>query len=176
MLTYEAALILPVPEAEPFVDQLRAEHDPSAAVGVPAHITVNYPFVPGVGPGERRLAELSRLFAGSHPFSFHLTRVERFPEVVYLAPEPVEPLVALIERVAQQYPDSPPYGGQYDTIVPHLTVAQSDNPEELREVEQRLAEIFQGVLPLSTMAKAVWLMDDRDGQWKRRREFVLGSP
>ena len=38
------ALIVEVPEAEPAVGALRLEHDRSAARGVPAHITILFPF------------------------------------------------------------------------------------------------------------------------------------
>ncbi|MGA9531794.1 MAG: 2'-5' RNA ligase family protein [Anaerolineales bacterium] len=174
-ITYEAALVLLVPEAEPLVGPLRAKYDPVLPMGVPAHITINYPFLPGVEPSQQRLAELARLVGGSDPFPFNLTRLARFPDVVYLEPEPAEPFVALIERVADRFPDSPPFGGEFKTIVPHLTVAQSDDLEELLEVERKLREISRGVLPISAIAKSVWLMDDRNGRWERRREFPLGG-
>ena len=42
----ESALIIAVPEAEPLVKALRERFDWSAAQGVPAHITILYPFIP----------------------------------------------------------------------------------------------------------------------------------
>jgi hypothetical protein len=45
----QSALLLPVPAAEAAVGPYRALLDPSARDGVPAHITVLYPFLPG-GP------------------------------------------------------------------------------------------------------------------------------
>ena len=42
----ETALVVEVPEAEPLVSQWRAQHDWSAQRGVPAHITILYPFAP----------------------------------------------------------------------------------------------------------------------------------
>ena len=45
--SYESALVVLVPEAEAIVGRLRQRYDPSAAVGMPAHITLNYPFLPG---------------------------------------------------------------------------------------------------------------------------------
>lgn len=44
----ETAVLLRVPEAEPLVREWRAKGDPSAAHGVPAHVTLLYPFVPSV--------------------------------------------------------------------------------------------------------------------------------
>ena len=42
----ETALVIAVPEAEPLVSDWRAQHDWSAQRGVPAHITLLYPFAP----------------------------------------------------------------------------------------------------------------------------------
>jgi len=41
-----SALIVPVPEVERLVGRYRAALDPAAAWGVPAHVTVVYPFLP----------------------------------------------------------------------------------------------------------------------------------
>ena len=42
----ESAVLVPVPEAERAVSRHRARLDGAAARGVPAHVTVLYPFVP----------------------------------------------------------------------------------------------------------------------------------
>ena len=43
----ESAILLCVPEAEKLVHEWRLKGDPSAARGVPAHVTLLYPFLPG---------------------------------------------------------------------------------------------------------------------------------
>ena len=58
MLALESALVILVPEAEALVGSFRDLHDAGAAVGVPAHITVLYPFKP---PDEIDEAVLERL-------------------------------------------------------------------------------------------------------------------
>jgi hypothetical protein len=40
------ALVIPVPEAEPAVSAIRRQYDAAANSGMPAHITLVYPFVP----------------------------------------------------------------------------------------------------------------------------------
>ena len=45
-MTAESGLIVIVPEAEDLVGRFRIQFDSSAAVGVPAHVTVLYPFKP----------------------------------------------------------------------------------------------------------------------------------
>jgi hypothetical protein len=60
----QSALLLAVPAAEAAVGPHRARLDSSALDGVPAHITVLYPFLPPAEIGPDALARLSRLFAG----------------------------------------------------------------------------------------------------------------
>src|SRR5262245_51359310 len=71
------ALIVAVPEAEPYVGALRLAHDPSAALGAPAHITILFPFVSPQSVDEAAIDEL----VGTHTaFDFQLTGVDVFPE------------------------------------------------------------------------------------------------
>ena len=62
------ALIVAVPEAEPLVGEWRAKHDWSAQHGVPAHITLLFPFVPADEVDEQLLGELRDLFASQPAF------------------------------------------------------------------------------------------------------------
>ena len=81
------ALIIPVPEAEPAVGALRAGHDSSAALGVPAHVTILFPFLPPDKVDEDALRDLFARFAA---FDFALDRVERFDDGrVWLHPDPI---------------------------------------------------------------------------------------
>lgn len=78
------ALIVPVPEAEAAVSDVRLRHDSSASLGVPAHITVLSSFQDGLDVEEDELAEL---FGSFESFPFVLDRVERFRVgVVWLHP------------------------------------------------------------------------------------------
>src|SRR5687767_4670951 len=89
----ESALVVLVPEAEPMVAAFRDQHDPAAAAGVPAHITLLYPFKPPNEIDARACTVLRECFAHCTPFDFSLGAVRRFPAeaVLYLAPEPDEP-------------------------------------------------------------------------------------
>lgn len=60
----ESALLVLVPEADPVVGEHRALLDLSARDGVPAHLTVLYPFLPPQRIGPEELTALTRLFAG----------------------------------------------------------------------------------------------------------------
>lgn len=114
----ETVLVVIVPEVEVLVGRFRAAHDPSASKGMPAHITINYPFIPDVKLSDDTFSRLSEMFAAIEPFSFALDHIARFPNVVYLAPSPSLPFVHLVSQIAREFPESPPYGGQFDSITP----------------------------------------------------------
>src|SRR5512139_3920980 len=95
----ESALIIAVPEAEPLVKTLRERFDWSSAAGVPAHITILYPFMPPSEITAKALAELQVFFAQFAAFEFALTELRRFPEYLHLAPSPAEPFKALTYAV-----------------------------------------------------------------------------
>ena len=89
MAKTESALVVLVPEAESLVRPFRERFDPSAALGVPAHITLLYPFI---APEQDRCwtpsTKRPSVFRGFAPIAFSLTEVRRFPaETLYLAPD-----------------------------------------------------------------------------------------
>ncbi len=143
----EAALVVLVPEVEDLVARFRLQHDPSAAVGVPAHITINYPFLPAMRGDSALDQELTALFSGVSPFAFSFRRIARFPNLLYLPPEPAAPFQQLIVLVAQHFPESPPYGGLYREVIPHLTVADTEDEAVLASVEAELAPLLEPRLP-----------------------------
>ena len=59
----EGAVIVAVPEAEDVVGPQRAALDRAASWGVPAHVTVLYPFVPPAKIDDRIIRALARRFA-----------------------------------------------------------------------------------------------------------------
>ena len=175
----QSALLLPVPAAEAVVGAYRARLDPSARDGVPAHLTVLYPFLPPAEIGPRVLAELSRLFAGVPRFSFILDQVRWFDEsVVWLGPADEPPFRALTELAAEAYPECSPYGGVHEDVVPHLTIGQGGCPAELRAT----AEAVRPQLPIAAEATEVTLMagprpgglSGRPGRWQFIGCFALG--
>jgi len=165
----ETALVVEVPEAEPLVSEWRAKHDWSAQRGVPAHITILYPFAPTERVDKELLDGLRQLFARRPAFSFHLPRVARFPEVAWLAPEPAEPFKALIELVAGEYPDYPPYEGMHDEVIPHLTVA-----EGTVDLQDEVEAVLSPHLPIEARADSVSLLaEDLNERWHRAERFPL---
>ena len=169
----ESALILLVPEAEALVGELRAAHDPAAEAGVPAHVTINYPFRPADSDPKAVQAKLRRLMAPQPAFQLRFEKIGRFPTVIYLAPEPVEPLLSLIELVSAAFPESPPYEGVFDRIVPHLTVADVQEPADLDRIETRLKDRLATLPPVESEIDAVWLLQNSGDGWRQVEPFPL---
>src|SRR6185437_3969176 len=92
----ESALLVAVPAAEPAVGEHRARLDPSARGGVPAHLTVLYPFLAPPLIDDAVLESIAALFADFPAFAFALDRVGWFgDDVVWLGPRDARPFRAL---------------------------------------------------------------------------------
>lgn len=174
---HESALVVLVPEADKIAGPCRNLYDPSAALGVPAHITVLYPFKAPDAITTGDLDVLRAVFVVHSPFDFELAELRRFPDVLYLAPEPARPFLALTAAVAARFPETPPYRGAYDEVVPHLTLAQVEDDARLARIEATFRRRCGGKLPIHAIAKEVVLMDDSFGLWRVRETFPLtGQP
>jgi 2'-5' RNA ligase len=166
----ETAVVVPIPAADPAVSGWRDRFDPASARGMPAHVTAVYPFVP-----ERRLSEdirndLRALCFTLPPLTVRFRRTGRFPGVLYLAPEPADGLSTLTRLLAERWPEHPPYGGAYDTVVPHLTLAVDPDETVLDSVDAQVAR----VLPLTTTLTEAALYVSDGAHWKRRWAFPFG--
>jgi hypothetical protein len=71
----ESALLIPVPNAEAAVQHWRQQLDPASHLGVPAHVTVLYPFLPPAGLDGAVITRLANVFQRQSAFAFSLTRV-----------------------------------------------------------------------------------------------------
>lgn len=136
-----SALIVPIPEAEPVVAGLRQRLDRSASWGVPAHLTVIFPFLPPDQLNPQVLAAVRLIAAGVPRFYLTLDTIGWFGDrVLWLSPNPAEPFRELTNRLAVRFPQAQPYDGEFADVVPHLTVGH-DAPglaEAAAEVEPRL--------------------------------------
>lgn len=156
----ETALVILVPEAEALVKPFRDLYDPSAAAGVPAHVTLLYPFKPPAELADSVIEGLRQCFAGVPGFDFSLTSLRRFPGTLYLAPEPAEPFRQLTQAIWKRHPETPPYGGRHSDSVPHLSLADRLDAASLDLIEREFAEIARGRLPIRSRASTVafWII------------------
>ncbi|MCP3758947.1 2'-5' RNA ligase family protein [Streptomyces sp. TBY4] len=165
------ALIVRIPEAEPAVRGWRERIDPAAraGAGVPAHVSVLYPFLP---EGLIDASVHAGIAAALHPhpaFDLRFERTGRFPGMLWLAPEPDAPLRRLTRAITERWPDVRPYGGRYPDPVPHLTVAQRAPEADLDAAQADL----NGRLPLTTRVRAVDLVAYDGTAWHERASFPL---
>ena len=172
----ESALIIRVPEAEPLVGSYRQRFDPSAAIGAPAHITLLYPFVDPRHIDAVVTDTLTACFAARKPIHFELGRVRRFPhDTLYLGPDPDQPFRQLTETIWQRFPETPPYGGRWPDIVPHLSIGQFQDEDALAQAMRDVSRLWQGALPIRARASEVALIENVTGLWVTRQVFQLGS-
>ncbi|MBQ1032768.1 2'-5' RNA ligase family protein [Micromonospora sp. C97] len=171
----QTALIVPIPEAEEAVGRFRASLDRAASWGVPAHVTVLYPFLPPQQIDERALAALRDTIAGIPRFDVALTHVDWFGDtVLWLAPQPHRPFRDLTGAVWRRFPEAPPYGGAHSDVVPHLTIGHdADKP-----VLTHAAETVAAYLPINAAVDGVRLIAGTPdvSPWRTVGEFPLGPP
>lgn len=127
---------------------------------MPAHVTVLYP-----APCEP--LAIAQALEPFEQFDVVFTRLDRFPGVLWLAPEPAEPFVAMTEAVVARFRDWRPYGGIFKSITPHLTVAE----EALDDVAVQI----EPLLPLASRVESAVLYESADGvHWHEHATFDLG--
>lgn len=168
----ESGLVIPVAALEDFVARWRPQVDDAAPIGLPAHITVLYPFVPPTAV-EHEIDGLRRLFSGWPSFSYSLNEVGWFgTEVVFARPEPGAPFAALTDAVHRRW-GTPPYAGTIDDPRPHVTLGLGGTPEMMRAVADAAARI----LPLHERATGVWLVQGTSDPpvWQVTHRFELGG-
>jgi 2'-5' RNA ligase len=162
-----SALVVPVDDVPPALDRLRARHDPSARQGLPAHVTVLYPFRAAGAIDETLGRDLRDVAAHVDPFPVQLTHVGAFGPLLYLAPEPAAQFVTLTRLISDRWPEHQPYRGRHADTVPHLTVAQRATPELHNELE--------AILPVDAYARELWLVAiDARRRWVVRWRGPLG--
>ena len=165
-----SGLVLLVPELEPRIADLREKHDPAAKQGMPAHLTLLYPFMDPVNFGPTPRARLAEVIRGFQGFELSFSRIGRFPEVLWIAPDPVEPLLELVRAIAAAFPDYPPYGGQFDSVIPHVTVGLG-NGLDLGALEPELRTRLTP--PVRQRVDAVALFTTIRRRWREVDRFLL---
>ena len=170
----QSVLIIKVPDAELAVRRHRERLDASAPLGIPAHITVLFPFMPPQTLDTAVLTELERLFAAVSGFSFQLDHTDWFgDDVLWLAPRAPGPFRALTQHVFGAFPAFPPFEGQFDEVVPHLTIGHGHPLNDLHAAE----ESVRAQLHIDGHAAEVTLMTQPSagGHWTEAARFPLAS-
>ena len=167
----QSGLVIVVDEAERVVAPHRLRHDPVAALGVPAHITMLFPFRPHIDDATDELVR--SVTETLEPFEVTFESTDRFPDgVLFLAPEPEGRLRHVMRRLMTTFPEHPPYGGEIADPTPHLTIGMSLD----EAAADALDEVIRPQLPIRTRAnRLTLLLADDDGRWAVDRHWPFGS-
>lgn len=177
MSARESAIIVPIrlPAA---IAAIRLRETFDGPLGVPGHVTLLYPFATPTSIDAVVLASLAAVVGAVPAFDARFGEVRRFepgggsPEgVVWLAPEPEARFSALIDTLADAFPEFPPYGGMYDTVIPHVSIAANDR----HQADAVEAESLRWLPFRRRVSAATLIVEGLDGRWRTRRRFPLGS-
>jgi len=164
----ETAIVVLVPEAESLVGAWRRVHTDDGRHGMPPHVTLIYPFVDDSAL-PRQVAGVGTVVGCFQAFDCAFAETARFDGVLYLSPAQDEIFRAMTDALARAFPDKPPYGGRYDDVVPHLTVAESGDDALLASIERDV----HARLPIATHVAAASLMHFVDGRWREHTSVAL---
>jgi 2'-5' RNA ligase len=153
------------------LERLRRQSVAEAARGLPAHATLLYPFLePRLLDADvrRRIADVA---ARSGSFEYRLAGAGHWPEVVFVAVEPIEPFVALQAALAATFPAYPIYGEPPGfTFIPHVTVAEGPDTD----VPAALAHPGWGQVPRRARATALEVIAGKGRGWRLVWRVRLG--
>jgi 2'-5' RNA ligase len=154
----------------PGLAAIRERWDLAASLGARPHVTALYPFAPAADLTDGVRDGLARIAGAVEPFVVRFERARRFPGVVWVEPVPDGPFVGLTRAIASRWPAWPPYGGRFDTVIPHLTIAES----EVAPLDE-VATAVEAELPFEARADGLelWLQDE-GGWWQPHWSFPFG--
>jgi len=172
-----SALVVVAGEAEPLVRDWRLRYQREwVERGIPPHLTILFPFLPASAIDDRTLTVLRRLYAPVERFSYRLATVESFPDAAWLAPDPVQPFLDLVENTLRAFPALPPYGDPGHVVVPHCTIGTDDDPGRVEAMVRELREGLGPLLPIACRADEVVLVGElANGRWVRRAAFPFAG-
>ncbi len=167
------ALILEVPSVPERLEALRRSHDPLASSGIPPHITILFPFRSAESIDQDVRRALADEIGRTENITIELSKIGRFPEVVWLGPENPAPLADLTRRLSIRFPDCVPYDGRHQTTIPHLTIAHG-SMANLDPVEAEVRSVMEDEGPITFEARyASLFIQDSTRRWSSNEAYRL---
>lgn len=163
----DTALIVPVHLPAP-LEAVRRRAIPDARLGLPAHVTLLYPFAPLDVLDDDLRALLAGVMGGVSAFEFALRGQGRWPEVMFATVEPDLPFRSLHDRLSAAFPSYPIYGGRFD-FVPHVTIAEGP----LAAGSEIADDAAWTALPVRRMARSAELIVRDGDRWHARWRFAF---
>jgi 2'-5' RNA ligase superfamily len=144
-------LLLITPDADSLVGSWRAEHDPAARFGIPAHVTVRTPFLAPEHWRDPALSQLERFL----PMDVTLSRLENRPGALVVLAEPDDALRQITQAVTLSWPTLPPHKGNRPDLAYHVTVVRTASERVRSEAWEAIAPH----LPLHVTGTELWAAD-----------------
>ena len=167
----DSGIVVLVAEAEEVVGRWRDRYDGAAARG---HARAHHAAVPvpARGPARRRRDRAAPDDLRSDgAVDLELSETARFPETIYLAPDPPDPFRRLTRAIAAEWPEAPPYGGDYADVMPHLTIADSVGDDLMDEIDDDV----RPRLPLHTRVTEAHLLVFDGATWQPRERLPFAG-
>ncbi|ARE73388.1 hypothetical protein B6R96_05125 [Streptomyces sp. Sge12] len=165
------AVVILLPDAAPLLDAARRIDPALVRHGVPAHVSLLYPFVPEpalTGRDERSVRTLAARFPAADLVLEELVTASGFVGVTVAELQPI------VDAFRARWPGLRPYGGRFGAEpAAHVTVAMgADDPAASAHVRAAVGSL----LPLRTRAAAVQLVVLTEEGWRPRLTAPLGVP
>ncbi|MFD5886457.1 2'-5' RNA ligase family protein [Streptomyces sp. NPDC060334] len=165
------AVVIVLPDATPLLDAAWRIDPTLVRPGMPAHVSLLYPFVPRsalTGQDEQRVRSLAAEFPAT---DLLLTEVVTAPGFVAVTVAELQPIV---DAFRTQWPGSRPYGGRFGARpAAHVTVAMgADDPTTAAHVRTAVG----GLLPLRARAVAIQLVVLTEEGWQSQFTAPLSRP
>ncbi|WP_408895850.1 2'-5' RNA ligase family protein [Nocardioides sp. R1-1] len=167
-------LVVPVPALEDYIRARWEHYDPRWVSRDPAfthaHITALAPFL--AAPSDAELARVAAIARTTAALDFVLDEVSAFADgIVHAVPSPAAPFAELTARLWREFPECPPYAGEFADVVPHLTLDRVGPTVSLASVSAALA----GVLPARARAERLELHRYAEGDCRVLASWPLGG-
>ena len=172
----ETVLVAEFPSLEDFVGPIRLAHDSSARRGLPAHVTIQYPFITEDELTPDDDGALAEILARHDPFDVTFAELGTFPRVVWLSPVPTRPFEQLVASVRGRWPEVVNEADARRGFTPHLTLAKGLEPAEVASKADEVLATIAEHLPERTRVRTLSLFArNSDLEWERRRVYELGG-
>lgn len=165
----QSGLIVPIELPAPLA-AIRADFGAKTSPGLPAHVTILFPFIP-VGDLDPSVgAALTELTAETEPFRARFDQVQRQDEMVWLLPVQAGPFLELTAAVVGRWPAYQPYGGAFDSVIAHVTLVESGSAAIARATSATLEDG-----PFDVLVEELLLIGEiESGSWLELDRFRLG--
>jgi 2'-5' RNA ligase len=153
------------------LETIRRRAVPDSDLGIPAHITMMYPFVPPGALDTALREKIAAVTAAHAPISYRIAGPAQWPDTLYASVAPEAPFHNLQADLAAAFPAYPLYGGAFD-FVPHVTIADG----EPRSWASLAHDPAWAALPASRTARSVELIVQTPDGWRVKCRFLLRQP